>query len=196
MIGSRQRTIFLAAAWLALPGAVLADEGADFIGAWLARQTNVQTWSAEFRQTRFLKSLAQPLVSTGRVWFAAPRNFRWELGGPPPQSVAIREGEVLQVLYPKLKRAERYDLGAMKDRQWKDALGLLQSGFPRSRGEFETDFRLLSVTGTNGTHLVELQPRSAGARRLMPRLAIGVAMNDFSVVSTELFFADGSSMRN
>ena len=37
------------------------------VNGWLARQTNVQTWAADFTQTRTLKSLRQPLVSTGQV---------------------------------------------------------------------------------------------------------------------------------
>lgn len=173
-----------------------ASAAEDFVSIWLARQTNVQAWRADFRQTRVLKTLAQPLVSTGQVWFVAPQSFRWELGGSPPQSLAIRNGKVLQVIYPKLRRAERYDFGAMKDRQWKDALGLLQSGFPRSRQAFDTEFRLLSIREAEGVQMLELQPRSAGARKLMPRLTLGIGAGDYLLRSTELFFADGSSMRN
>src|SRR5437016_3705983 len=52
------------------------------VASWLAAQTNVQSWSANFVQTRSLKSLTQPLTATGHVWFAAPSRFRWELGNP------------------------------------------------------------------------------------------------------------------
>src|SRR2546427_2688379 len=58
--------------------------------AWLSAQTNIQTWSADFTQTRTLKSLTQPLTGTGRVWFAAPNRFRWELGNPA-QTIAVRQ---------------------------------------------------------------------------------------------------------
>lgn len=177
-------------------GQISGAKASELIDSWLAHQTNVQTWSADFRQTRTLKSLVQPLVSTGQVWFAAPKNFRWELGGRPPQTIAIRNGEMLQVAYPRLNRAEKYDLSSMRDKQWKDALGLLQSGFPRSRAEFDSEFKLLSVTATNATHLLDLEPRSVAARKLMPKLRIGLATNDCAMSSTELFFADGSSMRN
>ena len=50
-------------------------------GQWLAVQTNLQSWSADFTQTRSLKVLAEPLVATGRVWVAASR-FRWEWANP------------------------------------------------------------------------------------------------------------------
>src|SRR6266487_27235 len=77
------------------------------LGAWLNSQTNIRTWSAEVIQTRALKSLAQPLTATGHVWFAAPNRFRWELGDPP-QTIAVRQAAEMLILYPRLKRAEKY----------------------------------------------------------------------------------------
>src|ERR1051326_8023373 len=50
--------------------------------SWLAAQAHIQRWSADFTQTRTLKSLAQPLTASGHVWFEAPNRFRWELGHP------------------------------------------------------------------------------------------------------------------
>ena len=64
-----------------------ADTNA-LLGSWFAAQTNIQTWTSEFVQTRTFKSLTQPLMATGHVWFAAPDRFRWEIPNPP--SIAIR----------------------------------------------------------------------------------------------------------
>src|SRR6266581_4757742 len=61
--------------------------GADtrsLLAQWLSAQTNLQTWSADVTQTRSLKTLTQPLTARGRVWFAAPNRFRWELLEPSP----------------------------------------------------------------------------------------------------------------
>ena len=79
------------------------------VTAWLAAQTNIQTWSADFIQTRTFKSLTQPLMATGQVFFAAPNRFHWELGRPA-QTIAVRAPAEMLVLYPKLKRVERYPL--------------------------------------------------------------------------------------
>src|SRR5881275_289400 len=76
---------------------------------WLNAQTNIQTWSADFVQTRTLKSLTQPLTAKGHVWFAAPNRFRWELGSPP-QTIAVRGTDEMLVIYPRLKHVERYPL--------------------------------------------------------------------------------------
>ena len=66
-----------------------AAETNALLSTWFAAQTNIQTWSADFLQTRTLKSLTQPLTATGHVWFAAPNRFRWELGNPT-QTIAVR----------------------------------------------------------------------------------------------------------
>src|SRR5881275_532448 len=87
----------LRSAWLAMVlyacGAVAPAKSATaldpVLSSWLAAQTNFQTWSADFVQTRALKSLAQPLTATGQVWFAAPNRFRWEIGHPP-KTIAVR----------------------------------------------------------------------------------------------------------
>lgn len=163
--------------------------------SWLNAQTNIQTWSADFTQTRSLKALTQPLTSTGHVWFAAPNSFHWELGSPP-QTIAIRDGDQLTVIYPKLKRAERYSLSGADAGQFKDTLALLDAGFPRSRAEVESRFNILSQTTAGGIHELTLQPKSETARRFMPEIKIGFDTSSFALHSTELQFQDGSTMQN
>ena len=165
------------------------------LGAWLDSQTNIQTWSAEVIQTRALKSLVQPLTATGRVWFAAPNRFRWELGYPA-QTIALRQPDQMLVIYPKLKRVEKYPLVGDRTGQWRDTLSLLEAGFPRNQSELESRFRIESEATAGGIHEVTLQPKSASARRMMPRIKIAFATSDFSLRATELQFADGSTMRN
>ena len=102
------------------------------LGAWLSSQTNIQTWSATVVQTRTLKALTEPLTASGRVWFAAPDRFRWELGDPP-KTIALRVSDEMIVIYPRLKRVERYRLAGDQTGPWRDALALLEAGFPRSQ---------------------------------------------------------------
>jgi outer membrane lipoprotein-sorting protein len=163
--------------------------------AWLNAQTNLHTWSADVTQTRSLKSLTQPLVAQGRVWFSAPKQFRWEIG-EPATTIAVRQPEQMLVIYPRLKRAERYPLDGAQAGPWKDTLSLLEAGFPRSPAELEARFKVISQSETNGVHQVVLQPRSASARRLMPEIRIAFSTVDFALRATELHFADGSTLRN
>lgn len=172
-----------------------SSENNTLLTAWLNAQTNIQTWSADFTQTRTLKALTQPLVESGHVWFAAPNRFHWELG-KPPKTIAVRQANQLMVIYPYLKRAERYPLDTRDAGPWKDTLALLDAGFPRSRGEVESRFNILSQSTTGGIHELTLQPKSENARRMMPQIKIGFDAKTFSLHSTELQFADGSTMKN
>lgn len=162
---------------------------------WLAAQTNLRTWSADLTQTRQLKTLTHPLVSTGHVWFAAPNKFRWEIGSPA-QTIAVRSGEEMFVIYPRLKRAEKYPLTGDRMGPWKDTLGLLEAGFPRSEAEIERQFRVAQVTTSHDIQSLHLEPRSASARKMMPRIVVSFSTNDFTLRATELHFGDGSVMRN
>ena len=174
---------------------VRADETNSVLDAWFAAQKTLHTWSADFVQTRALKTLTQPLVARGHIAFAVPNEFRWELG-QPAQTIALRHGDEMFVIYPRLKRAERYPLGAGAPGEWRDTMARLAAGFPHDRKEFEVQFQILSLTETNGAWQFSLQPKSALARRMMPELRIALATNDFSLAGTELIIVDGSRMRN
>ncbi len=171
-----------------------ADPG-KLVDRWCAGQTNIQTWSADLIQTRSLKVLLQPLVSGGRVWVAMPDRFRWELG-QPAQTIALRQPGQLMLIYPRLKRAEKYPLNDTQPAPWKEALALLDASFPKSRAELESRFRVQSLTQTNSTVQLVLQPRSAAARKFISEIQISFRTNDYVPTATELVFSDGSSMRN
>ena len=190
-----QLGLALVVAFLTLMPTIRAAENSRAVASWLSAQTNIQTWSAQFKQTRTLKALTQPLVADGRIWFAAPDRFRWELGDPP-QTIAVRQREEMLVIYPMLKRAERYSLRKEQSGPWRDALALLEAGFPRSEKDLESRFRITSQSITNEVVSLTLQPKSAGARRMMPLLKIAFTTNDFSLRATESQFADGSTLRN
>jgi outer membrane lipoprotein-sorting protein len=192
------RKYFIAWLTLAMCCRALRAQSADdneLLNGWLNAQTNIQTWSADFTQTRTLKALTQPLNENGHVWFAAPNRFHWELGSPA-KTIAVRQSEQLMVIYPKLKRAEKYPLNDVGAGPMKDTLALLDAGFPRSRAEVESRFNILSQMTADNVHEVTLQPKAESARRIMPQIRIGFETKTFALHSTELQFADGSTMKN
>src|SRR4051812_5011792 len=98
------KKIFFAAMFLTGLSAALRANAADnnaVLDTWLASQTKVQTWEADFVQTRTFKTLSQPLKESGHVWFTAPDRFHWELGHPP-KTIAVRAPKEMLLLYPKL----------------------------------------------------------------------------------------------
>ena len=165
------------------------------VTSWLNAQTNIQTWSADVKQIRTLKTLTQPLNANGHVWFAAPNQFRWEIG-KPPQTIAIRRSDEMLVIYPRLKRVERYSFGAQQTGPWKDTLALLEAGFPRNESDLNKQFKIIGLSQSDNVCELSLEPHSAAGRRMMPSLIIAFSINDFMLRATELQFADGSSMRN
>jgi outer membrane lipoprotein-sorting protein len=169
-----------------------ADTNALF-EKWLAVQTNLQSWTGDFTQTRSLKVLAQPLVTPGKVW-VRPGEFRWELG-QPVQTIVLRQPGQLLIMYPQLKRVEKYSLDN-PPAQLKDALSLLDATLPRDRATMEKQFHLLTAVETNSVLQMTLQPNSASARKFIGQIIIGFRTDDFSIAATEMKFADGSSLRN
>lgn len=167
----------------------------DLLSSWLSARTNVQAWSASVLQTRNLKTLTQPVTTTGRVWFQVPNRFRWELG-ESPRTIAVRQQNRLVLLYPRLRRAELYPLSGENTGTWQDSLALIEAGFPRDASELEQRFELLSATILGSQLRISLRPRSPSARRWMLQIDLAVATNDFTLASSELLFADGSRLRN
>lgn len=179
---------------LTLPRVFAADTN-EFLNSWLAAQSQLKTWSADFIQTRTLTALKDPQRTPGHLQFQAPNNFKWELG-KPPQTIAVRNSNEMVVAYPRLKRAERYPLGGSGNEPWQDALALMDAGFPENRAQLESKFKLLSITTTGKVARIAMEPKSAMARKFMSEVRLFLHTNDFSMAANELKFADGSSFRN
>ena len=180
--------------WLAAP--VLGSAESDrVLDGWLAASSNLTTFQATVVQTRHLKAFTQPLVSTGRVWFANPGRFRWELGNPS-QSIALRSEDSLVVLSPRLLRAERHAVGTGTRGPAKELMELLDVGFPRDAQEFRSRFDLVEVSTNRSAWVLRMRPRSTMARRMMPLLSVDLEASSLALRATELTFADGSRLRS
>jgi len=193
MIKIMRALLAAAACCLAISAASAADYDAQF-NRWFEVQTNLQNWSGDFTQTRTLTVLNQPLVSPGKVW-VKPGEFRWELG-QPVQTIVLRRPDQLLIIYPRLKRAEKYPLNAAPAGPMKDALALMDASLPRDRTSMEQHFRLVSSALTNSVLQMILQPRSEAARKMIGQVMIGFHTNDFTIAATEMKFADGSKLHN
>jgi outer membrane lipoprotein-sorting protein len=173
-----------------------AQSGPDpTLTAWLDAHQKLNTWSAEIVQTRHLAALAQPLVSTGAVYYSRPGLFRWELG-QPPETLAIRSSHELLLLYPGLKRAERYPLDQDTRGPLRDALTLMEAGFPKDDTTLRERYILSTEHPGDGLCRIILEPRAAAAKRLVSRVSLTFQTNVFVLVETEIAFKDGSLLEN
>jgi len=158
-----------------------------------AAQATLKSWSADFTQTRSLKVLAQPLLSTGKVW-VKPGEFRWELG-KPVQTIVLRRPDQLLIVYPILKRAERYPLEGVPSGPIRDALSLMDASIPRDRATMEARFNLLSEKVVGSILQLTLQPKG-DARKFIAEIMVCFRVDDFVISATQMKFADGSILRN
>jgi outer membrane lipoprotein-sorting protein len=189
--------VLCALALVLLPGPAAADEDGSqtVLDRWLGAQAKIETWSADVVESRELKNIAHPIVNRGQVWFEKPNRFRWQLG-EPPRTIAVRKGDELLIVYPRLKRVERYAIGETVNPAWRQALALLEVGFPTDPDAFRARYDPLSVTRTEKGWRFELQPRAEAARELIERVRIDVSAENLELLATELVFPDGSTMRN
>ena len=171
------------------------DSSREFFTAWLAQQKEIRTWSADVVQIRKLKSLVRPLKSRGQVWFLQPNRFRWQLGDPP-RTIAVRKEDELLIIYPRLKQVERFAADDAVDPAWKQALALLEVGFPSDAETFFARYKLVSTKQFKKSWRFELRPAADEARRLLDRVTVEVSKRDFALLATELVFPDGSTMKN
>ena len=178
---------------LALP--LAAAEAGDVVDRWLGAQKEIHSWSADLTQTRELKTLKRPIQNEGRLLFAAPNRFRWELG-EPPQTIAVRGTKAMRVIYPRLKRAEHYPLEGDGKEPWAEALALMDAGFPESRAVLEERFLVRSASEGEGTVTIHLQPRGSRAQQFMKGIELVFRTTDFAMVANRLEFADGSVLKN
>lgn len=168
---------------------------ASHITPFLEAQADLKSWTADFVQTRTLKSLKQPLKSQGHLYFVAPSAFRWELG-EPTQTIAVRRSNDVLLVYPPLKRAERYALTPGERSPWQEMLSLLEAGFPRNQQELESRFNIASERLIDDKLRVVLQPKASSARRWMQEMELMFNAQTRTLAATELRFADGSTLRN
>jgi len=180
---------------LSCPSAAAENGISDALDNWLAQQARIKTWTADVVQIRKLKSLARPLKARGKVWFAHPNRFRWAMGDPP-RTIAVRTQDELLVVYPRFKRVEQYPIGNVSNPAWKQALALLEVGFPSDAAAFRERYEILSGTKERDFWRFELQPVDKAARRLLKMVRLEVFPEDYLLLATELVFPDGSVMRN
>ena len=188
------RSGFVLALMLFVTPAIAADTN-GIVTAWLTAQSKVVTWQAEFQQTRRLPTLTQPLTTTGRVWFRAPNEFRWELG-TPARNIAVRHGDVVTMISPRLKLAEIYPVDKGRTGPWSDGLAMMEAGFPKSRAELDSRFIVNRVESMAVGHRVILKPRSESARKLLREVRLEFVLEPAKLLATEFEFADGTVMRN
>ena len=180
---------------LAATSALAADKAPDLapLKKWIARQDDFRSVAADFTQTRSLRVLRDPVARPGRLWFATPGSFRWELG-TPAKTIVLRRGDSVLIITPEKKKAERR---AASDAAEKTG-GMAMMRFPIAKdfADFQRQFEILASTASERRCEVEVVPRDPQARKFMTVMKIAFDTVTGHMLAFEMVFKDGSSLRN
>lgn len=148
-----------------------------------ARQQEIRTLGARFRQTKRVALLREPLVSSGRLEYRRPDYVRWEVAEPEPLVVEIAGGRLRAGPPGRLEPIEAVEADAAA-RLFRDlgaiftAAGeLVPARFALAPGDADTSF-ILTPRDRAAARLVEaieleLDPASGAPRRTVLREANG-----------------------
>lgn len=121
---------------------------------------------ADFREEKTIKMMNKPVVSSGRVWFQAPNNFRREVKGNSP-STTVSDGQQLWIYYPKFQSAESYQLGR---RSPLDA-GIAAITASLNLQGVEENYNITAAQEGSG-YVLQLAPRAPSLKRMLQQFTI------------------------
>ena len=176
----------------ALQGTAAANEpDLTPLRAMIASQKTIRTLSADYTQTRSLRTLRNPLVSKGRFRYEAPANFRWE-AETPVRSALVGNASGIYLIHRDGKKTVTRKLASGTPEQ---------AGFPGApllaAGDFETfrrAFRILSLTTTGTECHAVLQPLGGDAARGVSEVRIDFDRTTGEWSRLGIVTRDGSSI--
>ncbi len=160
---------------------------------WISQQGDFRAVSADFVQTRALKSLRDPLKSPGHIWFVAPDSFRWELGSPV-KTIVLRKGNDTYVITPAKKRAERHPANGRQDGI--QSMATMSFVFAKDFAEYQRKFETLAISVEGTRCHLEIAPRDPQTRKFLSAIKVDFNTTNGEMRAFEVVTRDGSSMRN
>ncbi len=142
---------------------------------------------ADFQEEKVIQLMNKPIISSGKVWFAAQNKFRREVKGNSP-SITVSDGQQLWIYYPNFKSAEHYLLG--KRSPLDSVITAINAAL--NLENVESDFRIAATKADNGYDL-ELLPRSLSMKRMFQKLNLRIN-NELLVERTEMLQSNGDRL--
>ena len=161
---------------------------------WLERMEGMNSVEATFVQQKYLRTLRKPLTTTGHFWLQRPDDFRWELGDPP-STIAIRKQDILTVIEPKKKRAQRISLVSKKSKGESEVPASIHSvskTFPRTMEELDEHFDILGIEKKGKVYELTLKPDDKNLAKTMRKVIFFIDVEKYFLHGVELHFRDKS----
>ncbi len=136
---------------------------------WIDAQQHMGDIKVDFKLTRTLPTLKEPIVNEGRFWRLADGRFRWELG-TPPSLVLLYNNDDLRVWD---SASQSWQLLSASDRRMRMWMTFL-NGKELSAGTMTRDF-LATVTGqTQDIVTIALQPKGFMAKKHLKQVDLQI----------------------
>lgn len=100
------------------------------------------------------------------------------------------------IAYPNLQRAEHYNLNQQTAGPMRDAMILMEAGFPRGQKALLENYTLSAESDTNGLCHITLKPHKTAGQRMVASVLLTFQTNSFLLTGTEIEFVDGSQLKN
>jgi outer membrane lipoprotein-sorting protein len=159
--------------------AARCDSAASCLAAVEAAQSDVHSLRARFTQTKHLSLLDEPLVSTGRFYFARPDRMRLEIEQPQAAVILINGRDVS---IPGLQDSEKQAVAASPMAAMFTELGALFAGSP---GALRKHFTVEANAAGEGIELT-LTPTERSWQQLYKTIALRFAGEPLAIRSMRL----------
>ena len=162
--------------------------------ACLDAQRHLKSISADFTQTRALKTLRSPLAVKGHFWFATPDRFRWQLGDPP-KTIIIGAQDGTLVIQPSLKRAKISPISTSGNFSNQKVFEIMGLSGGRTLEEFQKHMKVLSLKSSGTRCHLEMLPKDPSATRGLASINLDFDSATGQWLGFEIVTREGSSIR-
>jgi len=165
------------------------------IRKWMTTQKSLHSTAADFVQTRALQTLRSPIAVPGKIWFAEPGSFRWEMGDPA-KLIVLSSGDGVYIIHPQKKKAEHVPAGTVSKQAGMEGMGMMKFPFTGGMDAFLQQFDVLDIS-TEGTRChLKVLPKNAQARKFLSAIVFDFDTATGALLLLEFTTREGSSMRN
>ena len=171
-----------------IPALTAAERLATILTGFDTAQANTDTLTAEFRETKILMMLREPVESSGSFYFSKPHRVKWEYREPETKIYLLTEDTAL-AYYPAQKRAEKKNIQKYSAKLFR-AFGIGQTTDELSK---YYDIHLAPGSDRDGTYLLILLPKKRRLQKLFETLRMWIDQDTFLPVQMEYLEPDGDS---
>lgn len=165
------------------------------IQTWLERQHEIRSLSADFIQTRSLRSLQSPIKNKGHIWLVKPNLFRWQLGDPP-KTVVLRKGRAVDLISPMKRQVRALDPEEAKRELGMQGAAMMDTPVAKNYADFISRFEILNVQSANGRCEIWILPKQNEERKFLERITLTFKMADGHLLGFGMRLRSGAAIEN